>query len=500
MHYIKVLNKFKNSLSNNDKIRIFIDYLENSIINRAKPNADEKEFLNHVCQTIFTQKKYQTRLAKILSYVFQTCHHNNRESKYAYLIKCFIDNEVKIDFNHQFKDKSASVATAIFYIANQVFAKQKNKLLLFQDLFKLISQQKNIDTLYYYSLKERLPFLAYFFDVSISDYCEFICHIALNHKKYNFELKDSFFIKSIIGCASDEFEQYKIKILTQLPLHYITESKKDAYSDGPYGFTYNALDAIFCFCDEKTIQSLFELKPNLFNGQSVDPLIILENIKLSLNYKLKLLEKFNIKKISLNSIYLAPLNEEKKTQEKVEDFINHCVDNFEVYTEVSQFENLNHLLCYYRQDANPYVLRNIILRQQLPHVANKYGYYPIHLLASYSTCYFNPPKLDEIINILKELKKQNVNLNSTTKKGNNALHIALRLQKPPLFIKELLLSGVEVATPNQFGKTAYDYFLKYRYSDKEILKNLFQTYYEKQKFEKEIVNDNTIIEKKSKKI
>jgi hypothetical protein len=496
MHYIKVLNKFQNHLSNNDKIRIFIDFLTTSNLGETKPSVDEKKFINHVCQKVFSQNKYQTRLAKIIHYMFTTCNQRFRESKYYFVLKCLIANKVKLDFNYQYKE-STSLATALFHIASKVGGTNtKNRIDLYKNLFSFIAKQSDVTKLYYYQANDKTPFLNYFLNNVHGTYYELIYYVCVQHKSFGFELKDSEFLDAIIAFNHPEFEECKIDLLTDLPIEYITHSEKRMHSNDIFNFSYSTLDTLLYFCKEKTLKKLMELRPKIFDYQEINTIMILENHRLSLAFKTHLIEKFQVKRAPIASVYLATLNEEKMSEEKARNFIQYCESNLEIFKEENQFENLNHLLCMFREWLNPFVLKNIILNQKLPHLENKYGYYPIHFLASYSTCQYNPPKMDDIIHILRKLKENQVDLNSMTKSGNNALHIALRLQKPPLFIKELLLADVKVCIKNKYGKTAFDYFKNYRFKDKEKLNSLFTSYYEKEKLETQIANDKIFIEEK----
>lgn len=509
MHYIKVLNKFQSSLSVNDKIKIFIDILNSQSLRSSKSTqltALEKKFVETIFKTVFNQKKYQLRLAKILNNSFSAFNQASRENKYFFLLQMLMKHNVKVNFNHYAK-KPNVIATTLFHIINKTNHSNKTKLDLYKKLFSYISKQVNVSELYYYknSSSEKIPFLNYFLNHNGS-YNEFIYYICLNHKSFGFEIKDSLFLKSIITHNKENFEDFKVELINSLPIDYIKNSSPKAYQEG--GWNYCAKELILYYCKEKTIKKLLEKNPKIFDidenslvNNQISSAVILENYYLTLNFKLTLLEKFSIKRLPVISIYLAILNEEKMNIEKANNFINYCLNHFETFKENNQFENLNHLLCCFRQWQNPLILKNIILKEKLPHIMNKYGYYPIHFLASYAICEFNPPKIDDIIQLLKDFKNENVDLNTLTKKGNNALHIALRLQKPALFIKELLLSGVSVSHMNKYGKTPYEYFKNYRFGDKEKLKSLFQTYYEKEKLEKEVLNDAIFIkEKKVKKI
>lgn len=495
MHYIKVLNKFQSNLSSNDKIRIFIDFLTTSNLNKSKPTVDEKQFINHVCKTVFNQSKYQSRLAKIIHYMFSTCNQHLRESKYYFILKSFIENKVVLNLNYQYKG-GMSLATALFHIASKIVNHAKNRFELYKNLFAFVAKQSDVTKLYYVQGNEKTPFLNYFLNNVHGTYYELIYYVCIHHKSFNFELKDSEFLDAIIAFNHIDFEECKIDLILDLPIEYITTSQKRVHGNDLFSFAYSTLETLLYFCKEKTLRKLMEIKPKIFEYQDINPIMILENHRLSLYFKTELIEKFQIKTAPIASVYLATLNEEKMTEQKAKTFIDYCEEKLEIYKEDNQFENLNHLLCMFRQWLNPFILKNIILNKKQPHVANKYGYYPIHLLASYSTCQYSPPKMDDIIHVLKKLKEENVDINSTTKSGNNALHIALRLQKPPLFIKELLLADIKTSTKNKYGKTAYDYFKNYRFKDKEKLNTLFITYYEKEKLEIQIVNDKVLVEEK----
>jgi hypothetical protein len=478
MSYAKIINKVKSTLSDNDKIRALIAFFNTS---ENPINQDEKEIINYIVDSLFLTNKYSLKLGKIINSLSYRTNSDNYK-KVKYFLTTLIDKKACINFN-QIDKSSFSTGANIFILLNYIAEFNSSKLLnesmieIFKKCLSWINETSDINNLYYGHKKT--PLINYFImRENIFYFAPLIFHITTEYEKYNLDLmkRSNEFHRDLFFYQKDDEEQL-IELRRKIILAWSEKDfkQKFQYSLKTKGKGDNA-ELILYYCDEKTILMAIENRPDIFKEKNFDPLVILENENISLSNKIFLLDKLADRKIPVmtTTVYygLLALDSAKNKQKQLLDFcFSHL--NVNLSKENKAGENIfysispDHDLTYFKK----YIKKNKITIKP-----NHLGYYPLHYL---NLDIYDTSKEENVLEKLNFLIDSGNDINYQNKKGNTVLSLALCINNPQYFIQALIKKNADLTLKNKYGKSSYDYFLKYKAHFKLDSDNNFVIYVEK---------------------
>lgn len=504
MNLIKLAHQKIESYTEHEKILILLDMVKNYDLFIKQNEVDTLNIFKHILIHVFNQKKHETKLAKILVPLLLKMLSNS--SICIKIMDMILSIKPQVNFFFFSKKYKINIAVAFFETVKKTAnLKAIQKLAYYKKLLKWISQKTPITELSYLSSNnEKEEFLNHFVNREVKGYENIIYHIALNTQQYNIDLmiNNNHFFRYLFWNYDDDKTVIKLrkKIIKNLPVSFFDQNFIFSKSDKE---NCSIFDFLCYFSEPSTVDYLFTERPELFNQFKLNPEAIIRNQKLSLDYKKELLSTFSNFKSEFKFIVLIACFKRcsvKLSQKDMIDFFNFCQEKFLI-----TYTNLDKLLPTHSMCSLNYVAKyNLIEIEKFitflgltSHEKDGKDNFPLHYLASYSLD-IKSDNIDEVIELVKTFKEKKINFNCTNKLKNTPLHLALKLNKPALFIQELLLAGARLNQKNKFGKTPYEYTKKYKYLSE--IAPLIQSIYEKEKLEKIIENDNVLNLPKKQKI
>jgi hypothetical protein len=498
MSYGQIVNQFKEQLSDNDKIKTLIAFLKTSFP-KSKITSEEKELIEYIVKTTFKENKYAKRISKIIHhtwYQYKTLGEL-KEEKIQLLLDLLAKHKCCIDFNHK-APKNRTTASIILdffiYFEKNKKRTQNKKVAHLKKILKWFSNYHNLMDLKY---GNNTSVVNLFFFNSL-EYClPFIFHLFKDAKKYNIDLNETYnyFFRELFFLDSEikgvrKLKENIILNLTQLDIDKVfcfSLKNKDRY---------NILDLICYYSDEKLINFALEKRSDLFLNSKINPIMILENSKLSLSTKLFLMNKLvnKMTMVRVVSLFLSLSfydSSDKTLSEK--KYINQILKKYNIIHETKLNNNIYQSI-FVNSDLK--LIEAYLLKYPTTMKANFYGYYPIHTFIAELN---NEANKEKVIEKLNFFIKKGADLNVKNKKGNTALMMAFLLNRPQYSIKLLLENNANLHVKNNYNKSAYDYFLKYKkrynlrdehefvmYMEKKYLEQLTQSNYQDEQIKKRV--------------
>lgn len=480
MNYIHILNRVKGNFSHNDKMRTFLAFI-NSIKTQGSISEDEKKLVDDLVDSLFLTPTYSIRLAKIINHLALNFMDYFSLNKLEYLFDVLISKKAMINFNHIGKD-SDTTGSSIFHL---LYLVEKNKDLdeenrgeLFKDALTWISQTSDINTLFY-SYK-KIPLINYFLNHRSDYFHSLIFHISTHHEQYHLDLMrcNNLYYRDLFFYTNSNNEE----VITLRQKIIQAWSKKDFEQTFFYDLISkdigNNAEIVLYYNDEKTVQLAVDCHPDVFLEKSFDPLVILQNNYLSLKTKLSLLDKLASRTIpvKITTLY-AGLYSKDKTKILQKQLIDFCMTNLNMTLENKKGTNLFHII-HANQDLT--YIKQYIKKHHIKPSINNLGRSSLHYLA---LDIYDGSIEANVIEKMNYFLDSGVNIDWQTHKGNTALLCALAIDCPQYYIKALIEKGASLLIQNKYGKTPYDYFLKYKKFYELDDDNNFVIYVEKQYLE-----------------
>jgi hypothetical protein len=480
---------------------------------------------------VFQSNKYKKRLSKVIKGVYNFFYDDitiryNGESffhelpTFSLFLSSLINHGAIYDRDVTFYTYRDNKITTLFILVHLLSISFDKKFLSHDEVVSLFQKILNFYPNGSYQNQQFTEFLT----VTESQNYDIWSYIAaylpssflniifdnFKHLKFYIPKKNSFLPQFITEFYNSSIEH--INILNDMLDDFIQRHSKDlnkgldeeqCYAFNEYNLSYhlyldksnlesqelknfNVIYTCLLYGNTLLIDKIFSQCQPIFNNQHTKYIqdLIITNHFISDNDKIKYLEKIS-KKIDYYSMTQAMWG---RFSFKNEVLLNYLLKHFDI-NSIHYFYNGDNLLLnslrvgnitnqYLVNDKkNGYDIKKeysfylgwaeYFIENNINIIADSRGIHPIHKVLVYKKGKIKNAHtyVHKVWNLLKE---KNIDFQIRTKKGNNALHFAFSMNYEIENILFLINENIKLSEKNKYGKSAYDYFLKYKDKIKSI--------------------------------